>query len=125
MSDTTYVVTVSKTVKGKTKKKIQKFETEKKARVFYEKERQTLLQEGKWGDVLADSANLLCLSSPYSSPDYVGVTVELSTEVNFEYYIEGLFCAMIAGEPDKVRKIVRTLYRRGYDKGWEEGHWDS
>lgn len=125
MGDTTYIVTVSKTAKGKKKQTRQKFPTEKKARAFYEKERQALTQEGKWGDVSADSASYFCATNNIPGPDFIAASVEISTEVNIDYYIRRLFCAAIEGDPDKMCKTARTLYRRGYDKGWEEGHWES
>ena len=125
MSDTTYVVTVSKTAKGKKKQTVQKFPTEKKARAFYEKERQAFLQEGKWGDVRADSACFFCATNNCSGPDCLVASVDLTTEINFQYYVEKLAYEMLIGDPDKIRKIVKTLYRRGYDKGYEEGRWEN
>lgn len=121
MSDTTYVVTIDKRVKGKQKKTVQKFDTEKKARKFYEQERQTLIQDNKWGDVLVDSACFFCATNNCSGIDHVGASVILSTEVNFEYYVKKLFLT----DPNKILKFIKAIYNRGYDKGWENGHWES
>lgn len=124
MSDTTYVVTICKRAKGKEKQTIKKFETEKKARVFYEKERQALVQDSKWGDVLADSADFYYATNSASGIDHMGASVKLTTEVNFDYYVNKLIHMLIVS-PDKVRKVVRTIYNKGYDRGWEQGCWEN
>ena len=122
MSDTTYIITVLTRIDGKQKKKVQKCGTEKQAAEAFKKECLVFTQDKTWivdPNECTDTLFIGIKTFPDGSERGI-VTIDITKEVNLDYYIHNLFCAAILHEPDKICKIARTLYRRGYNKGLEE-----
>lgn len=129
MTDTFHIVTVMTTIGGKRNTTVHKFDTDKQAKEAFEKECFAFKSSGGW-HIDPDECNDVIFIGTKTFPNRRTadvVTICISEEINIEYYVQKIEracgvdggCRIVGQEPQRtkdIRKILRSLYKRGYDE---------